>query len=44
MNRLSLKLTRMPAHVTVLRLNKEGKITRISFWNPEKEDVETHFK
>jgi hypothetical protein len=33
-----------PDHVTVLRLDKEGKITRISYWNPEKEDVEKHFK
>ncbi|MDA7866117.1 hypothetical protein N9A70_05025 [Akkermansiaceae bacterium] len=33
-----------PAHVTVLRLDGEGKVTRISYWNPEKEDVETHLK
>lgn len=33
-----------PAHVTVLKLDSEGKITRISYWNPATEDVETHLK
>ena len=33
-----------PKHVTVLRLDSAGKVTRISYWNPAKEDVETHLK
>ncbi len=33
-----------PKHVTVLRLDGTGKVTRLSYWNPAKEDVETHLK
>jgi hypothetical protein len=33
-----------PAHVTVLKLDPDGKITRISYWNPATEDVEKHLK
>lgn len=33
-----------PAHVTVLRLDGEGKITRISYWDPATQDVEKHLK
>ena len=30
--------------VTVLRLDSKGKILRISYWDPAKEDVEVHLK
>lgn len=33
-----------PAHVTVLRLDGNGKITRISYWDPAKQDIEKHLK
>lgn len=31
-------------HVTVLRLDDKQKVTRISYWNPLKEDIESHIK
>ncbi len=33
-----------PSHVTVLKLDSAGKVTRISYWDPATQDVATHLK